>query len=52
MAESADMNVYPLELDSMTTIEKDEEDKGSRGHPGLISHKRAAEKIMDFIQKL
>ncbi len=52
MAESADMNVYPLELDSMTTIEKCEEDKGSRGHPGLISHKRAAEKIMDFIQKL
>ena len=49
MGETADMKVYPLELDSMENFEECEEDKGSRGHPGLISHRKAAEKIAAFI---
>lgn len=52
MSESADMKVYPLELESMENIEKAIEDKGSREHPGLLSHRKAAEKIFDFISSL
>ena len=50
--ETSDMNVYPLELEGMDKLEKTEEDKGSRGHPGLITHRKAAERIYDFIKTL
>ena len=43
---------YALELESMDDIEKNPEDKGSRGHPGSLTHKKAAEKIYDFIKTL
>ncbi len=52
MSASGDMNVYALELESMDDIEKNPEDKGSRGHPGPLTHKKAAEKIYDFIKTL
>ncbi len=52
MAETSDMKVYALELDSMDKLEKNPEDKGSRGHPGPLTHKKAAEKIYDFIKTL
>ena len=52
MSASGDMNVYALELESMDDIEKNPEDKGSRGHPGSLTHKKAAEKIYDFIKTL
>ena len=52
MSETSDMKVYALELDSMDKIEKNPEDKGSRGHPGPLTHKKAAEKIYDFIKTL
>lgn len=48
--ESGDKNVYTLELDPMENVEKLDEDKGSRGHPGPKTHKLAAEKLYDFIQ--
>lgn len=50
--QSGDMDIYTLELDSMDAVEKSEADKGSRGHPGLITHKKAAQKLVDFISKL
>ena len=50
--ESGDKNVYPLELESMKKLEKCDEDKGSRGHPGFLTHKKAAERIFDFIKTL
>lgn len=50
--ETNDSCVYTLELDSMDIIEKTNEDKGSRGHPGAVTHKTAAGKIIDFIQRL
>ncbi len=50
--DSGDMNVYPLELEGMDKLEKSEEDKGSRGHPGPLTHKKAAERIYDFIKSL
>ena len=46
-----DDDVYTLELDSMETLEKNEEDKGSRGHPGPLTHRKAAEKIAAFIKQ-
>lgn len=49
--ESNDVNVCTLLLDSMEDIEKSNEDKGSRGHPGMVTHKAAAQKIADFILK-
>ena len=48
--ESGDKNVYTFELDPMEDVEKLDEDKGSRGHPGLKTHKLAAEKLCDFIK--
>jgi len=51
-AETKDSNVYTLELDSMDLVEKCNEDKGSRGHPGMVTHIAAAKKITQFIQKL
>ena len=50
MYESGDKKVYTLELEPMDEIEKTEEEKGSRGHPGFKTHKIAAEKICDFIK--
>ena len=50
--ESSDMNVYPLELEGMDKLEKSDEDKGSRGHPGPLTHKKAAERIYEFIKTL
>ena len=50
--DTADMQVYPLELEPMTKFELSDEDKGSRGHPGYISHRKAAERIYDFIKSL
>jgi len=50
--DSADMNVYPLELEGMDKLEKSDEDKGSRGHPGSLTHKKAAERIYEFIKTL
>ena len=52
MAQSGDVNVYSLELEDMNKLEKNDEDKGSRQHPGAITHRKAAEKIYDFIKKL
>lgn len=51
-SENNDSLVYTLELDSMDKIEKCNEDKGSRGHPGAVTHAAAAKKISEFIQKL
>lgn len=51
-AESGDKAVYPLELESMSALEKCDEDKGSRGHPGPLTHKMAARRIVDFIRAL
>lgn len=50
--ESGDKNVYTLELESMEVLEKSDEDKGSRGHPGPLTHKKASERIFDFISSL
>ena len=50
--ESGDNSVYTLELESMYSIEKCDADKGSRGHPGLLAHKKAAEKIAAFIESI
>lgn len=51
-AENNDENVYTLELEPMDLIEKSNADKGSRGHPGLVTHVAAANKIVNFIQSL
>ena len=47
-----DINVYMIELEGMDVLEKKEEDKGSRGHPGPLTHKRAALRLAEFIKKL
>lgn len=47
-----DNDVYALELPGMETVEKTEEDKGSRGHPGPATHKIAAEKITEFLRNI
>lgn len=51
-SENKDSFVYTLELDSMDDIEKSNTDKGSRGHPGAVTHIAAAEKIAAFILSL
>lgn len=50
--ESGDTAVYTLELESMEVLEKSEKDKGSRGHPGPLTHQKAAERIYNFINSL
>ena len=50
--ETGDQKVYPLELEGMDKLEKSDEDKGSRGHPGPLTHKKAAQRITDFINGL
>ena len=47
--ESGDKKVYTIELDGMEDVEKLEEEKGSRGHPGFKTHRIAAKKLCDFI---
>jgi lysophospholipase L1-like esterase len=48
--ESGDKKVFTLELDSMEDVEKFEDEKGSRAHPGFKTHKLAANKLCDFIK--
>lgn len=50
--ETCDKDVYLLLLDSMDKLEKNDSMKGSRGHPGPVTHKSAAEKIISFIKKI
>lgn len=50
--ETDDLLVYGLKLDSMDKLERSDADKGSRGHPGPLTHKAAARKITDFLQNL
>ena len=49
--ETGDSKIHLLELDSMEDVEKNYEDKGSRGHPGKKVHKLAAEKLKKLIEK-
>lgn len=49
--ETGDNKIHLLELDSMEDVEKNYEDKGSRGHPGKKVHKLAAEKLKKLIEK-
>lgn len=48
---TADKNIYTLEFESMD-CETEDEDKGSRAHPGPKTHKLAAKKLADFINSL
>ena len=48
--ENSDSNVFALSLDAMEDVEKNDEDKGSRGHPGPKTHKLAAEKLTAFLK--
>ena len=49
-SESKDPKVHTLIFDPMDLLEKTDEDKGSRGHPGVKTHKAAAEKLVSFIR--
>ena len=49
---TGDNSVYFLTLDSMDKVEKKDIDKGSRGHPGRLTHEMAAKKIIKFIKKI
>ncbi|WP_318662647.1 SGNH/GDSL hydrolase family protein [Treponema sp.] len=49
--ETGDKNVFTLEFDSMD-CETNEEDKGSRQHPGPKTHRLAAEKLSMVIKSL
>lgn len=46
-----DKNVFTLDFESMD-VEKTDEDKGSRSHPGPLTHKLAREKLCNFINSL
>lgn len=48
---SGDRNVYTLEFDSMD-LEVEDEDKGSRAHPGPKTHRLGAKKLAEFIKTL
>lgn len=48
---ASDKNVYTITFDSMG-CEVEEEDKGSRGHPGPKTQKLGAKKLADFINSL
>ena len=50
--QSGDENVFTLELEAADKIELSDEEKGSRGHPGLKTHQAAAEKIYQFIKSI
>ena len=49
-SESGDNNVYTLELEPLDELEKTPEEKGSRGHPGYITHHAAAIKIASSLR--
>lgn len=49
--ETSDKNIYTLELESMA-CEADEEDRGSRGHPGPKTHALAAARLSGFIKSI
>ena len=51
-AAAGDKNVFTLELDSLFDLEKTPQEKGSRGHPGYITHQAAARKIYEFIKNM
>ncbi|MBO7639006.1 MAG: hypothetical protein J6S91_08525, partial [Treponema sp.] len=51
-ADSGDKKVFTLELESFDDLEKTDEEKGSRCHPGPKTHETAAVKIVDFLCKL
>ncbi len=48
---SGDKNIFTLEFESMDS-EVEEEDKGSRGHPGPKTHRLATEKLCQVIKAL
>ena len=48
-SETGDKKAWGLKLHSMEE-EVTDEDKGSRGHPGPLTHKNAAASITDFIK--
>lgn len=50
--QTGDEKVYALELDAMEDVEKSDEDKGSRGHPGAKTHLLAGKKIANYLLKL
>ena len=50
--ESGDNSVYSLEFDAMEDVEKLPEDKGSRGHPGPLTHYLASKKLTALIKSL
>ncbi len=50
ISESGDGNVFAMRLDPMSECEKSDGDRGSRGHPGPETHRRAAEKITAFLR--
>lgn len=52
IADTNDTNIHTLLLESMDKVEKTDEDKGSRNHPGPATHRAAAEKITEFIKGL
>jgi len=49
--DTGDSKVYTLELDPMEEVEITADDKGSRCHPGPKTHRLAAEKLIEFINK-
>lgn len=51
-AVSGDKKVFTLELESLDDLEKTEEEKGSRCHPGPQTHETAAVRIVDCLCKL
>ena len=51
IAESGDKNVDMLILPP-PSLEREDEDKGSRNHPGPLTHKLAAAKIIDYYKGL
>lgn len=51
IAESGDKNV-DIQLLPPSSLEKEDEDKGSRNHPGPLTHKLAAAKIIDYCKGL
>lgn len=50
--EKKDDKVFYLEFDAMEDVEINEEDKGSRGHPGPKTHALAANKLITFIKNI
>ena len=51
-SDTKDSDVYTLELEPMEKVEKTDEDRGCRNHPGPATHRAAAERIAGFILSL